>query len=361
MQIDAAVSRGADSEFVPTALTLDELAPDEVLVRTVAVGMCHSDLTARPLFPQGAVLGHEGAGVVEAVGEAVTGLAPGDHVVLSFDHCGHCRQCLRGRPYRCLNFAAANFSGVRPDGSATLHDGDGPVGGNFFGQSSFADHCIATPRNAVKVDRDLPLDKLAPLGCGVITGCGTVINALRPEAGSSLVVFGAGAVGLSALLGGVISRVATLIAVDVVPDRLSLASKLGATHVIDGRGDHVLDQIRDITGGGADYAVEASGVAAVARTAVSSVPEGGAVALVGIADLAADISLNHYELVMGRSVAGVTEGNSVPQLFIPSLIGLWQRGEFPFDQMISSYPFGQINQAVSDSLAGTAIKPVLTF
>jgi aryl-alcohol dehydrogenase len=361
VQIDAAVSRGADSEFVRAALTLDDLEPDEILVRTVAVGMCHSDLTARPLFPQGAVLGHEGAGVIEAVGEAVTGLAAGDHVVLSFDHCGHCRQCLRGRPYRCLNFAASNFSGARPDGSATLRDGEIPVGGNFFGQSSFADHCIATARNAVKVDRDLPLEKFAPLGCGVITGCGTVINALRPEPGSSLVVFGVGAVGLSALLGGVISRVGTLIAVDVVPERLSLASKLGATHVIDGRADNVLDQIRDITSGGADYAVEASGVAPVARTAVSCVPEGGEVALVGIADLAADISLSHYEMVMGRSVTGVTEGNSVPQLFIPALIRLWQRGEFPFDQMISCYPFAEINQAMRDSLSGTAIKPVLTF
>ena len=361
MQIDAAVSRGADSGFVPATLRLDEIAPDELLVRTVAVGMCHSDLTARALFPGGAVLGHEGGGIVEGVGAAVTGFAPGDHVVLSFDHCGHCRQCLRGRPYRCLNFGLANFSGVRPDGSATLRDDDVPVGGSFFGQSSFASHCIATARNAVKVDPDLPLDKLAPLGCGVITGCGTVLNALRPEPGSSLVVFGAGAVGLSAVLGGVISRVGTLIAVDIVPERRALAARLGATHVIDGRADDVLDQVRDITGGGADYAVEASGVASVARTAVSSVPEGGSVALVGIADLAADISLSHYEVVMGRSVSGVTEGSSVPQLFIPSLIGLWLRGEFPFDQMISSYPFAEINTAMNDSLAGTAIKPVLLF
>lgn len=361
MKIDAAVSKDAAAGFVLTTLALDELRPDELLVRTVAVGMCHSDLTARALFPDGAVLGHEGAGIVEAVGPAVTGFAPGDHVVLSFDHCGHCRQCLRGRPYRCLNFGAANFSGRRGDGSATLRDDDGPVGGNFFGQSSFASYCVATERNAVKVDPDLPLDKLAPLGCGIITGCGTVLNALRPEPGSSLVVFGAGAVGLSAVLGGVVSQVGTLIAVDVVAERLKLASEFGATHVIDGRGDDVLAQVRDITGGGADYAVEASGVASVARTAVSSVPEGGSVALVGIADLTADISLSHYEVVMGRSVTGVTEGNSVPQLFIPALIALWQRGKFPFDQMISSYPFAGINRAMADSLGGTAIKPVLTF
>jgi len=361
VQIDAAVTRGADSEFALTTLRLEALRPDEILVRTVAVGMCHSDLTARALFPDGAVLGHEGAGVVEAVGTAVTGLSPGDHVVLSFDHCGRCRQCLRGRPYRCLNFAAANFFGARPDGSHVLYNGEVPVSGNFFGQSSFADHCIATERNAVKVDPDAPLDKLAPLGCGIITGCGTVLNALRPEPGSSLAVFGVGAVGLSALLGGVISRVGTLIAVDVVEERLNLASKLGATHVIDGRSDDVLSQVREITGGGADYAVEASGVASVARTAVSAVPEGGSVALVGIADLEAEISLSHYEVVMGRSVSGITEGNSVPQLFIPALIELWRRGEFPFDQMISSYPFAEINTAMRDSLAGVAIKPVLTF
>lgn len=361
MRINAAITRGAGSAFEIEEVELDAPRPDEVLVRTLAVGLCHSDLSARGIFPDGAVLGHEGGGVVEAVGSAVTGLEAGDHVVMSFDNCGHCRPCLQGRPYRCLNFAPMNFSGARPDGSHAIHGGTRPLGGNFFGQSSFATHCLTTERNAVKVDASMPLEVLAPLGCGVITGAGTVLNALRPEAGSSLAVTGVGPVGLSALLAAVVARVGTLIAVDVMPARLELARKLGATHVIDGRDADVAEQIREITGGGADYVVETSGVPAVVRTAVKSVPEGGSVALVGIADTAGELALGHYDLIMGRSVFGVTEGNSVPKLFIPHLIELWQRGLFPVDQLIRTYPFAEINQAVSDSLDGTACKAVLTF
>jgi aryl-alcohol dehydrogenase len=361
VKISAAVTRGAESSFSLEEVELDDPRPDEVLVRTKAVGLCHSDLTARGIFPNGAVLGHEGAGVVEAVGSAVAGLEVGDHVVMSFDNCGHCKPCLLGRPYRCLNFAPMNFGGVRSDGSNAIRVGAGALAGNFFGQSSFASHCLTTERNAVKVDPSLPLEVLAPLGCGVITGAGTVLNALRPEAGSSLVVFGVGAVGLSALLGAVVSRVSTLIAVDVVSSRLELARKLGATHTIDGRAPDVADQIREITGGGADNVVETSGVPAVVRTAVQSVPEGGSVALVGIADTAAELTLGHYDLIMGRSVFGVTEGNSVPKVFIPRLIELWQSGLFPVDEIMRTYSFADINQATADSLDGSTCKAVLTF
>ena len=361
MRVQAAVSHGAGSDFTLAEVELADPAPDEILVRTAAVGLCHSDLTARQYFPQGGVLGHEGAGVVEEVGSAVSGFAPGDHVVLSFDACGHCRACLGGRPYRCLDFAAMNYSGARPDGTSPLRVGGTPLAGAFFGQSSFASHCLATARNAVKVDPALPLQTLAPLGCGVITGSGTVLNALRPFPGSSLVVFGAGSVGLSALLGAVVARVGTLIAVDVVPERLELARTLGATHVLDGRSEDVAGRIRELTGGGADYAVETSGVASVVSTAVSAVPEGGTVALVGLGDLEGTITLNHYEMVMGRTVMGVTEGNSVPQVYVPQLIELWRSGAFPFEKMITAYPFEKIGQAVADAEAGRTVKAVLTF
>jgi aryl-alcohol dehydrogenase len=361
VQITGAVTQGASSDFVLTDLSLDHPRPDELLVRTVAVGICHSDLTARALFPSGGVLGHEGAGVVEAVGSAVTDFEVGDHVVLTFDACGHCASCRKGRPYYCRSFGLLNFAGVRPDGSHVLHDGDRAVSGKFFGQSSFATRCLTTGRSAVKVDRSLPLETLAPLGCGVITGSGTVLNALRPEPGSSLVVFGVGSVGLSALMAAAMSHVGTLVAVDVVPARLDLAQKLGATHVIDGRSDDVAAQIRDITGGGADYVVETSGVAAVVRTALASVPAGGAVALVGFSDSGSDLNLNYSELVMGRTLVGVIEGSSIPHLFIPQLIQHWQRDLFPFDEMITTYKFADINQAVADTLGGSTIKAVLTF
>ena len=359
MQITGAVTSGAGSEFALSDVDLDDPRPDELLVRTVAAGICHSDLSARPMFPGGGVLGHEGAGVIEAVGSAATGFAVGDHVVMTYSSCGHCVPCLKARPYHCHNFGLMNFAGMRPDGSRTLYDGENALGGSFFGQSSFASYCLTTGRNTVKVDKDLPLELLAPLGCGVITGSGTVLNELRPEPGSSLVVFGAGSVGLSAVMAGGLSHVGTLIAVDLVPSRLDLAQKLGATHVIDGASDDVAGQIREITGGGAEYMVETTGLNAVVRTALAALPEGGTLALVGIHDQ--ELAVPYMGLVMGRTVTGVIEGSSIPHLFIPSLIEHWQRGLFPMDQMITTYAFADINQAVADSLAGTTIKPVLTW
>jgi aryl-alcohol dehydrogenase len=361
VQVVGAVSKGAEAPFVLTDLELDAPRADEILVRTVAAGVCNSDLSARRRFPGGAVLGHEGAGVVEAVGDGVTSVATGDHVVLSFHSCGRCPACLRGRPYRCARFAEMNFAGTRPDGSSTLRDADGVVGSHFFGQSSFATRVLAYERNTVSVDPAIPLDLVAPLGCGVGTGAGTVLNALRPEAGSSLSVFGAGSVGLSALLAAVVQRCNPILAIDVVPERLALAAELGATHTFDGRDPDLLAKIREVTSGGTEYAVETSGLPAVLRTAVSSVIEGGTVAVVGIEDVTGDVTLGHYELLMGRTVMGVTEGNSVPQLFIPHLIDLWQRGDFPFDRFIRHYSFEEIQTAVEDSSAGRSIKPVLRF
>jgi aryl-alcohol dehydrogenase len=203
MDVTAAVVRQAGGPFVVETLTLDQLRPDEVLVKIVGTGLCHTDLVVRDQVlptPLPAVLGHEGAGVVQAVGAQVTGLAPGDHVVLGFAACRECAQCRGGAPAYCEQFALLNFGGCRADGSTCLHDGAGQVSSHFFGQSSFATHAVVAARNVVKVDGDVPLALLGPLGCGIMTGAGTVFHALDLHEGESLLVIGGGPVGLSAVM-----------------------------------------------------------------------------------------------------------------------------------------------------------------
>jgi aryl-alcohol dehydrogenase len=231
-QIDAALVREKGSFELATAV-LEAPRHDEVLVRIVATGLCHTDLVARDQLypvPLPVVLGHEGAGVVEAVGDAVAKVAPGDHVALSFLPCGHCRPCFDGSPASCANFNDMNFSGQRPDGSHAmlLPDGDGTLHDRFFGQSSFATYAVANERNTVKVRDDVPLELVGPLGCGIQTGAGTVLRALKVGAGATFAVTGAGAVGLSAVMAAHVAGATTIIAVDVVPSRLDLARELGA-------------------------------------------------------------------------------------------------------------------------------------
>ncbi len=255
MKITAAVAEAVGSPLTIKELELDELRPDEVRVRLVATGVCHTDAVVRDgwiptTFP--IVLGHEGAGVVEAVGATVHDLAPGDHVVLTVASCGTCRSCRSGHPSYCLDSYGQNFAGGRGFGTDTsLTDADGhSVNSHFFGQSSFSTHVNAARRSVVKVRDDVPLELLGPLGCGVQTGAGAVLNVLKPGPGDSIVVFGTGAVGMSALLAAVAARATTIIAVDLNPDRLALALELGATHAIDAGKEDALERIREITGGG---------------------------------------------------------------------------------------------------------------
>src|SRR5262245_31404181 len=203
MQIRAAVATAKSEPFAIEALEIDDPRDDEVLVRMVGVGICHTDLIVRDQYyptPLPAVLGHEGAGVVERVGARVTKVQPGDHVVLSYLSCGTCPNCQRGQMFYCPQLFALNFGGGRLDGSKALRRRDSAISSHFFGQSSFATRAIANQRNAVKVSPDAPLHLLGPLGCGIQTGAGAVMNSLNPRAGSSIAVFGAGAVGTSAIM-----------------------------------------------------------------------------------------------------------------------------------------------------------------
>ena len=360
MRITAAVLRSQDG---PYSLEEVELAPprdDEVLVRIVATGMCHTDVLPRgaaTISPPPIICGHEGAGVVEEVGREVTGVEVGDHVVLSFESCGACEACTDHRPYACTEFFVRNLLGRRSDFTTGATDASGAeIPSRWFGQSSFATHAVATARNVVVVDKGLPLEKLGPLGCGIITGAGSVLNALDVQPGQSLVVFGAGAVGLAALMAAGSEGADPLVAVDLHDARLELAEELGATHTVPGDAPDLLEQLMGITGGGAHYAVDTTGVPAVSRNAMASLRLGGEGVLVGaqVDDLVLDTLA-----VVGKTAHWVLEGNADPKAFIPELIGRWQAGRFPFDRLIEEFPFAEIDAAEAASLSGRVIKPVL--
>ncbi|HSA53258.1 MAG TPA: NAD(P)-dependent alcohol dehydrogenase [Yinghuangia sp.] len=354
----AAVIRDKGGPFLIERITLEAPRPDEVLVRLAGTGLCHTDLLSRdgvlPPAPP-VVLGHEGSGVVEAVGAAVAGLEPGDHVVLAPAHCGTCRMCLTGHPMHCVAFPPLNLRGRRRDGSTAYRDGDGrELHAHYFGQSSLATHAVVQARGVVRVDRDAPLELLGPLGCGFQTGAGTVLEALRPPPGSSIAVFGAGAVGLAAVMAARIAGCTRIIAVDLHPHRLDLARELGATDVVPAEKAAAIGAET----GGVDFAVDAVGLPETLRAAVGALAMGGTAALVGSAGTGREVSLGMVGL-MGRTVKGVLEGDVVPALFIPRLLELHRAGLFPFDRLIRTYPFADVEQAADDAEKGRTVKPVL--
>jgi aryl-alcohol dehydrogenase len=363
MRIKAAVVFETGGDFNIEQLELSDPRDDEVLVRIVGAGICHTDLAARdmhlPIPPPPSVFGHEGAGVVEKVGARVTKVKPGDHVVLGWDYCGTCSSCKVGKELYCLNFFLHNFHGARPDGTTTLRKGDQPIHGSFFSQSSFADFALANERNVVKVREDVPLDILAPLGCGVMTGAGAVMNSFQPRPGASIAVFGVGPVGMSAVLAAVVCGCTTIIAVDINPDRLEVAKELGATHTVNATEVNPVEAVLDITGGGPEFSLECVGNPRVLRQAVDVLPRLGVCGLLGVVPPGTEVALNMDLIMNGRTVKGILGGDAIPDLFIPRLIELYSQGRLPFDRLITFYPFDDINQAVEDMEEGRVIKPVL--
>ncbi|MEW1649052.1 NAD(P)-dependent alcohol dehydrogenase [Streptomyces sp. NPDC091219] len=350
--------RSRDQPFRIEEIELAEPRSDELLVRVVATGMCHTDLLARAredgFLP--AVLGHEASGVVEQVGSAVTTVRAGDHVVLTFDFCGVCRACRRLSPAYCEEFHQRNLSGRRVDGSNVAQDRSGTqITSRWFAQSSFSTYAIATERSAVVIDKSVPLELMGPLGCGVQTGAGIVLNEFGLEAGRNIVVFGAGAVGLSAVLAARLAGADHVTVVDRSPQRRRLAMELGATAA-----EPMLSRetARHLLGGGAafDYSVDTTGVAAVMEAAVDAVGPGGTIALVaGGADR---LAVRPVQL-SGRKLTYVIEGSSQPHSFIPSMVDFWRQGRFPFDRLIRPYRLDAINEAEADARSGVTVKPVL--
>lgn len=357
MWIRAAVTKARGAPFAIERVELEACKPDEILVRVKAVGICHTDEAAQMQHlpvPLPAVLGHEGAGVVEAVGAAVTECEPGDHVVMTYASCGKCGPCVGGRPYACEEMGALNFMGVMPDGTRRLKLG-GKALASFFSQSSFATHCVVKARNAVKVDDDLDFGLVAPFGCGVQTGAGIVLNCLKPPFGSSIAVFGCGTVGMCAIMAARITGCEKIIAVGGNPRSLALAAELGATHTVNRKEtDDLAAAIRKITGYGADYAIDTSGAEPMLRAALDSLNYLGTLVMAG-----AGSTVTLDAGFAAKTVRGVSEGHSVPKAFIPKLLDYYRAGRFPVDRLIRYYPFEEINAAFAASHRGDAIKAVL--
>jgi len=363
MKITAAVVRERGGAFGIEEVDLCDPRADELLVEVQASGMCATDLHGRDAyyaaqFPK--VFGHEGAGVVRAVGAGVTKFKPGDHVVMAYPWCGECPNCKTQRQTYCLHANDLKHGGTRADGS-TLHSKNGhPIYGAFFQQSSFGTYTVANERFAVKVRDDVPLTSVSALACGGQTGAGAVLNVMKPKPGDSFVVFGVGAVGLSGLLSAKIAGCDPIIAVDVHEHRLKLARDLGATHTINhsGRTD-VVAEIKTITGLGARYTLETSAIASVFREAIEALMPAGTCVLLGSARKGTEVSFETPFLQNGRTVRGVIQGDSVPQQFIPQLVDHIAAGRFPVQRMITFYDLADINRAAQESASGKTIKPVL--
>jgi aryl-alcohol dehydrogenase len=362
----AAVAPSPGADFIFKDVELDDPRADEVLVRIVACGICHTDLAARDgmfglSFP--AVFGHEGAGIVEMAGPEVDRVRPGDRVVISFGSCGRCSNCAAGHPASCMHFDEINFGTMRLDGTSTIHDtGGGFIGCCFFGQSSLAYYALTSGRNPVPVDAvdDDELALFAPLGCGVQAGAATVINELKPRPGESFAVFGAGTVGLAALMAARMAGAAPIIAVDIVASRLELAKELGATYVLNPKHDSIVARLQKLAGK-VGHAVETTGVERIIDQAIRSLGPSGKMSMLGVTHEDYGETVATQSPAKGQDVFYSIAGDSDPQEFIPFMINCYRQGKFPFNRLIRQYPALEINQAVKDALSGHTVKPVLRF
>jgi aryl-alcohol dehydrogenase len=364
MQVTAAVLEEHHKPLNVQELEIDEPLAGEVLVKIVASGVCHTDAVAQEdafPFPLPGVLGHEGAGVVAAVGDGVTKVSEGDKVIIGWPWCGECRNCLAGRQRYCLQIGPLVGAGVRlSTGGSCLSRGGSTVHGHFFGQSSFATYSMTTERAIVKVADDAPIDLLGPLGCGLATGAGAVFNALQPHAGSSFTVFGTGAVGLSAIMAAALRGCTKIIAVDVLDHRLELASELGATDTINAKQTAPVDAIKEITDGfGSDFALECTGNLDVIRQSCDCLAMPGITGLVGAAPVGAEYTMDHFTTLWGRQIRGILGGEGQSEALLPTLVELHAQGRYPFDRLVQFFELDQVNEAMAASARGDVLKPVL--
>jgi Zn-dependent alcohol dehydrogenase len=364
MRTTAAVTEKRGADFAVQDVEIDDPRPGEVRVEMAACGVCHTDAIARDgdlPFPSPGVLGHEGVGRVDAVGDGVTAVSVGDSVLLGWPWCGTCRHCLAGQPRYCLSLGPLLVGGGRPDGTTSLARLDGePLHSHFFGQSSFARHSIVAERAVVRVETSVPLDAVGVLACGIATGAGAVLNAVRLEPGSSLVVFGAGAVGLAAIMAARLTPSTSIIAVEPNARRRELATRYGATDVIDPRDNNdVVGTIREICGGSADVALDCTGIIPVVRQAIDSVGMLGTAVLIGGAPSGAELTADHLTTLWGKRIIGTLGGESQTGRLVPALLDLHTQGRFPFTDLIEYFPIDQLNEAVAASHRGDVIKPVL--
>jgi len=359
------VYTGEDVE-ITDQLGIVDPGPTEVRVAIGAAGVCHSDLSVingTIAWKAPSVLGHEGAGVVDAVGASVTKVKAGDRVAMTFRSCGACARCLGGNPAYCFTMPVLNYIGMRPDGSKAIRQGETPVSSNFFGQSSFATYALAYERNVLKLPGDIPFEIAAPLGCGVQTGAGGVMLALACPAGSSILITGGGAVGLSAVMGAVIQGCGTVIVVETHASRRALARQLGASHAVDpAESPDLAAAVRDILPQGVDYAFDTTGRPEVLTAVMATLAPKGVLGIVGIPPPGTPVPGDlGTVLTFGQTVRGIIEGDSDPDVFLPILIDHWRAGRLPLEKLIKVFPFDQINRAISAQHHGDCVKVVLTL
>lgn len=359
----AAVVEQPGGPFVLRTIDISDLRPDELLVSVVGVGVCHTDLVAQQGafgLPSPAVLGHEGSGIVVHAGSEVSGFAPGDRVVISFRSCGKCPQCTGGKPSYCSTMPALNYAGRRPDGSTALTIDGNPVAGNFFGQSSFATLAVTYERNLVRVPEGVPLELMGPLGCGVQTGAGAVMRSMACEPGSTIVIAGGGAVGLSAVMGAVLRECARIILIEPHEKRRALAVELGATDVIDPSSDSLPERLREIAPFGITCALDTTGRSDVLAALLGALAPRGLLGLVGIGAPGTRIPADlNTVMAAGHRIMGIIEGDSDPATFIPELVEHYRAGRLPFDRLVRTYPLSSINEAIRDQVEGRVVKAVL--
>jgi len=359
----AAVLKQYSEELHIQPIEVSEPRDDEVLVEINACGVCHTDLIileGRLSTPLPVVLGHEGAGTVVSVGSLVTHVQPGDAVILSYSSCGSCRSCDHKEPAYCRDFMQLNFGVQRTDGSTGFSSNGRPLHSHFFGQSAFSTHVLTPVRNVVKAPLDISLETLAPLGCGIQTGAGAVLNELEVRPHSSILVMGAGALGLSAIMAAGICKAEKIVALDLSEDRLALAKELGATHIIKTDGRSVSDLTSRLGIDAYDYILDTTGVPDLVNQAASLLDVRGALGVCAAYPHEVDLQMELSSLMIGgRRVLGIVEGNSVPQTFIPELIDYYRDGKFPFDRLIEFFEFDDINLAFDACKSGKVIKPVI--
>lgn len=364
MKVKAALVKEKGAPYEITDLELAEVQANDVLVKIVASGLCRSDYGERTgnvvNFPN--VLGHEGAGIVEKVGDAVTVVKPGDHVILSYAYCGECKQCSEGHPSSCVRWLNVNNSGTNTRGEYVLRTEDGEDVNNFFNQSAFSTYSLTDESNIVKVDKDIDLRLVGPLGCGLGTGSGAVLSVLKPPAGSSIAVFGTGAVGFAAIMAAKISGCYPIIAIDINDERLATAKEIGATHTFNSKEESAKEYIMELTeGAGVNYSIDTTGFGPIMTQALQSVMNSGT--FIPLAVTKKNFEVNtFFDLVFGnKKITGVLIGDTIPKFHLPNLIDFYKRGQFPFDRFVKYYDFEDINQAEADSLSGDVIKAVVVM
>ena len=358
----AAVFHGPKQPLSIEDIEVDKPQDREVKIRTVASGVCHSDLHfVDGLYPYAApaVLGHEAAGIVEEVGRQVTYVKPGDHVIACLSvYCGGCEQCMSGHPNRCTNKAATQRD---PKDKPRLSQ-KGKLINQFLDVSSYCERMLLHENAIVKISDDIPLDRAALVGCGVTTGVGAVLNTAKVEPGSTVAVFGCGGVGLAAIQGARIAGARKIIAVDMFEGKLAMAKRLGATDTVDASSSDPIDEIRKLTGGGVDYAFEAIGLKKAAEQAFNALKPGGTATVIGMIPVGQKVELDGYMFLTERKLQGSNMGSNRFRIDMPRYLDFYLQGRLKLDEMISRRgKLEDVNEAFRAMKAGEVARTVLMF